>query len=143
MDVRLKAIKQCSADIRFSGTHFCRLDTKNRFTLPKRSMLSIVEPNSSFYCFISINDSSIDKSLFLFPEDVWTKLRPRTNNKLFESFFSGSYKVQLDDSGRIPLSSSVLKFMGWSGVRDLVIKGIGNCFEILSNSEWNKQCQKS
>ena len=130
----------------FIGTFHHTLDAKNRVTVP-RKILEKVRKEEGILKFYLCN--GMDKCLFLFTESSWTdvtraieqlslgQLEARDFQRLF---FSDSYEVEVDGSGRILVPETLRRECGID--REVVFIGAGSRVEIWDAKRWDERKQK-
>ena len=95
---------------RFKGDHYCKVDSKGRILFPAK--LKKQTPQEAGEVFVG-KLSAFEKSLVLYPENVWNQLVKRTlkqlnpynaKHDLFRrDFFRDVVELEFDSSGRILL----------------------------------------
>jgi len=130
---------------RFKGDHYCKVDAKGRILFPAR--LKKQMPAESGEVFVG-KLSSFEKSLVLYPENVWNRLVERTLRKLNpynsqhdqfrRDFFRDVIELEFDSMGRILLPRRFLEVLrldaGQGG--DVVLAGQGDRVELMSKERY-------
>ncbi len=128
---------------RFKGDHYCKVDSKGRILFPAK--LKKQTPPEAGEVFVG-KLSSFEKSLVLYPENVWNRLVDRTLRKLNpynakhdlfrRDFFRDIVELEFDSSGRILLPKRFLDVLqltpGEGG--DVVLAGQGDRVELMAKS---------
>jgi MraZ protein len=128
---------------RFKGDHYCKVDSKGRILFPAK--LKKQTPPEAGEVFVG-KLSSFEKSLVLYPENVWNRLVDRTLRKLNpynakhdlfrRDFFRDVVELEFDSSGRILLPKRFLDILqlipGDGG--DVVLAGQGDRVELMSKA---------
>ena len=128
---------------RFKGDHYCKVDTKGRILFPSRLKKQL--PPEAGEVFVG-KMSAFEKSLILYPENVWNKLVERTLRKLNpynakhdlfrRDFFRDVVELEFDSAGRILLPRrflDILKLVPGDG-GDVVLAGQGDRIELMSKA---------
>ena len=130
---------------RFKGDHYCKVDSKGRILFPAR--LKKQMPAEAGDIFIG-KINTFEKSLILYPENVWNKLVNRTLKKLNpykarhsefkRDFFRDVIEMELDSSGRVLLSRRFLDKLGVIPGRgdEVVLAGQGDVVELMSSEKY-------
>ncbi len=121
------------------------MDSKGRILFP--SKLKKQMPSEAGDVFIG-KINTFEKSLILYPENVWNKLVSRTLRKLNpykakhsefkRDFFRDVIEMELDGSGRVLLSKrflSKLEVVPGQG-EEVVLAGQGDVVELMSKEEY-------
>ena len=128
---------------RFKGDHYCKVDSKGRILFPAK--LKKQTPQEAGEVFVG-KLSAFEKSLVLYPENVWNQLVKRTlkqlnpynaKHDLFRrDFFRDVVELEFDSSGRILLPRRFLDVLqltpGEGG--DVVLAGQGDRVELMSKT---------
>ena len=111
----------------FNGT----IDDKGRLLLPGKIRASLPEE-------FLIQTRSVDKCIWLFPQEPWSKLESmvKENNSLLKAqsrliqrrLIAPAQEVNIDKAGRIKLSASIMKSV--DVVRECIILGLGDHIEV-------------
>lgn len=130
---------------RFKGDHYCKVDSKGRILFPAK--LKKQTPPEAGEVFVG-KLSAFEKSLVLYPENVWNRLVDRTLRKLNpynakhdlfrRDFFRDVLELEFDSSGRILLPRrflDILKLMPGEG-GDVVLAGQGDRVELMSKAQY-------
>jgi len=130
---------------RFKGDHYCKVDSKGRILFPAK--LKKQTPPEAGEVFIG-KLSAFEKSLVLYPENVWNRLVDRTLRKLNpynakhdlfrRDFFRDVVELEFDSSGRILLPRrflDILKLLPGEG-SDVVLAGQGDRIELMSKAQY-------
>ncbi|MFA5815162.1 MAG: hypothetical protein WC865_06045 [Bacteroidales bacterium] len=130
---------------RFKGDHYCKVDSKGRILFPAK--LKKQTPPEAGEVFVG-KLSAFEKSLVLYPENVWNRLVDRTLRKLNpynakhdlfrRDFFRDVVELEFDTSGRILLPRrflDILKLMPGQG-GDVVLAGQGDRVELMSKAQY-------
>jgi MraZ protein len=130
---------------RFKGDHYCKVDSKGRILFPAK--LKKQTPSEAGEVFVG-KLSAFEKSLVLYPENVWNRLVDRTLRKLNpynakhdlfrRDFFRDVIELEFDSSGRILLPRrflDILKLMPGEG-GDVVLAGQGDRIELMSKAQY-------
>ncbi len=130
---------------RFKGDHYCKVDSKGRILFPAK--LKKQTPAEAGEVFVG-KLSSFEKSLVLYPENVWNRLVERTLRKLNpynsrhdqfrRDFFRDVIELEFDSSGRILLPRrflDVLKLESGQG-GEVVLAGQGDRVELMSKERY-------
>ncbi|MBT3243554.1 MAG: division/cell wall cluster transcriptional repressor MraZ [Bacteroidetes bacterium] len=128
---------------RFKGDHYCKVDSKGRFLFPAK--LKKQMPSEAGETFVG-KMNTFEKSLILYPENVWDKLVSRTLSKLNpynerhdqfrRDFFRDVLEMELDGSGRILLPRRFLDDIGVEPGKqqEVALSGQGNVVELMAAS---------
>ena len=130
---------------RFIGDHYCKVDSKGRILFPAKLKKQMPEDVAEVF----IGKLSIfDKSLVLYPENVWKQLVDKTTKKLNpynsrhvtfrREFFRDIVELEFDSSGRILLPKRFLdelKLIPGEG-GDVVLAGQGDRIELMSKAQY-------
>jgi MraZ protein len=116
----------------FSGSHFAKLDDKNRFVLPQNMRLGLVEEGALEFCLglglggcLAIyRMSEIEKIVAKFQ----AKQHLGKFQKFFTLFFSTLHQTTCDKIGRVTIPPSLKKVIGVQS--EIVIAGVLNKIEI-------------
>jgi MraZ protein len=130
---------------RFKGDHYCKVDSKGRILFPAK--LKKQAPPEAGDAFVG-KLSTFEKSLVLYPENVWNRLVDRTLKKLNpynakhdqfrREFFRDVVELEFDSSGRILLPKrflDILKLLPGEG-GDVVLAGQGDRVELMSKDQY-------
>jgi MraZ protein len=130
---------------RFKGDHYCKVDSKGRILFPAK--LKKQTPAEAGEVFVG-KLSAFEKSLVLYPENVWSLLVKRTlrtlnpynaQHDLFRrDFFRDVVELEFDSSGRILLPKrflDILKLTPGEG-GDVVLAGQGDRVELMSKDQY-------
>lgn len=130
---------------RFKGDHYCKVDSKGRILFPAK--LKKQTPQEAGEVFVG-KLSAFEKSLMLYPENVWNRLEQRTLRKLNpynakhdlfrRDFFRDVVELEFDSSGRIllpPRFLEILKLMPGKS-DDVVLAGQGDRVELMSKAQY-------
>jgi len=124
----------------FTGTYLHNLDAKNRVTIPRKILEQADAPDGSKKYYIS---KGMEECLFFFTEERWNELAQifkslslgKSKARKFQRlFFSTTYDVDLDNSGRILIPDALKKAAGLR--REVVFIGAGNQVEIWDAEMW-------
>ena len=128
---------------RFKGDHYCKVDSKGRILFPAK--LKKQTPQEAGEVFVG-KLSAFEKSLVLYPENVWNQLVKRTlkqlnpynaKHDLFRrDLFRDIVELEFDASGRILLPKrflDVLQLTSGEG-GDVVLAGQGDRVELMSKA---------
>lgn len=132
---------------RFKGDHYCKVDSKGRVLFPAK--LKKQMPAEAGEVLVG-KLSAFEKSLVLYPENVWNQLVKRTlrnlnpynaKHDLFRrDFFRDVIELEFDTSGRILLPKRFLDELqlvpGEGG--DVVLAGQGDRLELMSKDSYLK-----
>jgi MraZ protein len=130
---------------RFKGDHYCKVDTKGRILFPAK--LKKQTPPEAGEVFVG-KLSAFEKSLVLYPENVWNRLEARTLRKLNpynakhdlfrRDFFRDVVELEFDASGRILLPKRFLDILNLNPEDggDVVLAGQGDRVELMSKSRY-------
>lgn len=132
---------------RFKGDHYCRVDAKGRILFPFR--LKKQMPSEANEVFVG-KLNTFEKSLILYPENVWNRLVDRTLRKLNpynekhdqfrRDFFRDVLEMGFDSSGRVLIPKrflEVLKVDAGNG-EEVVLAGQGNMVELMSKERYTE-----
>ncbi|MCD6333693.1 MAG: hypothetical protein J7L89_10525 [Bacteroidales bacterium] len=132
---------------RFKGDHFCRVDAKGRILFPAR-LRKKMPPEAGEVLVGQLN--TFEKSLILYPENVWNKLVERTLRKLNpynekhdrfrREFFRDVLDMEFDASGRVLIPKRFLDVLGVDPGKgeEVVLAGQGNIVELISKERYLK-----
>ena len=130
---------------RFKGDHYCKVDSKGRILFPAK--LKKQMPAEAGEIFIG-KMNTFEKSLVLYPENVWNKLVSKTLRKLNpynarhdqfrRDFFRNVLEMELDGSGRILLPRRFLDDLGVEPGKqqEVALSGQGNIVELMAASQY-------
>jgi MraZ protein len=130
----------------FIGTFYHNLDAKNRVTVPRKILEKAVSNGRSSKFYVSMG---MEDCLFLFTEKRWEeltqsldsvslgKLEARDFQRLF---FSDTYEVDVDGSGRILIPDVLKSSAGLT--REVVFLGAGSRVEIWDAERWKTRKSK-
>jgi len=132
---------------RFKGDHYCKVDSKGRILFPAK--LKKQMPAEAGEVLVG-KLSTFEKSLVLYPENVWNQLVKRTLKNLNpynakhdvfrRDFFRDVIELEFDTSGRILLPKRFLDELqlvpGEGG--DVVLAGQGDRLELMSKNMYLK-----
>ena len=130
----------------FIGTFHHNLDAKNRVTVPRKILEKAVSNSRPARFYISMG---MEDCLFLFTEERWQeltqsldsvplgKLEARDFQRLF---FSDTYEVDVDGSGRILIPDVLKTNAGLT--REVVFLGAGSRVEIWDAERWKARKNK-
>ncbi len=128
---------------RFKGDHYCKVDPKGRILFPAK--LKKQTPPEAGEVFVG-KLSAFEKSLVLYPENVWNRLVERTLRKLNpynakhdqfrRDFFRDIVELEFDSSGRILLPRRFLDTLQLPSGEgsDVVLAGQGDRVELMSKA---------
>ena len=129
----------------FKGDHYCKVDSKGRILFPAK--LKKQTPPEAGDVFVG-KMSAFEKSLVLYPENVWKRLVERTLRKLNpynpkhdlfrRDFFRDVVELEFDSSGRILLPKrflDILQLVPADG-GDVVLAGQGDRVELMSKAHY-------
>ncbi|MFA6127548.1 MAG: hypothetical protein WC699_09595 [Bacteroidales bacterium] len=130
---------------RFKGDYYCKVDSKGRILFPAK--LKKQTPPEAGEVFVG-KLSAFEKSLILYPEDVWNRLVKRTlkqlnpynaKHDLFRrDFFRDVVELEFDSSGRILLPRRFLDILqltpGEGG--EVVLAGQGDRVELMPKIQY-------
>ncbi len=132
---------------RFKGDHYCKVDSKGRILFPAK--LKKQMPAEAGEVFVG-KLSTFEKSLVLYPENVWNHLVERTLRKLNpynarhdqfrRDLFRDVIELEFDGSGRILLPRrflEVLKSVPGEG-SEVVLAGQGDRVELMSKERYQE-----
>lgn len=123
----------------FLGTFNHTLDAKGRVSVPAR-FRDILK---NFYRSMEVVLIKRDGSITVFPYDEWEKFVEKTqalaqtsrkNRDYQRRLFANASEVEIDKSGRIKISDSLIKSLKID--KELVLVGVQNRFEIWDKTEW-------
>lgn len=129
----------------FKGDHYCKVDSKGRILFPAR--LKKQMPSEVSEKLVG-KMNAFDKSLLLYPDNVWKKLADRTLNKLNpynarhvefrRDFFRDVIDLEFDGSGRILLPRRFLDDLGVEpgAKQEVVLAGQGHLIELMSKTKY-------
>ena len=124
----------------FIGTFYHNLDAKNRVTVPRKILEKAGVKGQSAKFYISMG---MEECLFLFTEEQWNILTLSFENQSMGKsdardfqrlFFSDTYEVDLDGSGRILIPEGLKTAAGLE--REVVFLGAGTRGEIWDADRW-------
>ena len=127
----------------FRGIHTVNLDDKGRMAIPSRYRQRITAEADG--CLV-LTLNPLDRSLWLYPQNHWeqieTKLadlsefdkRSRRTKQMMRGY---AYDCQLDSQGRVLVPSELRDYARL--LKQAVILGQGNKFEIWDQSSWEQQ----
>lgn len=130
---------------RFKGDHYCKVDAKGRILFPAR--LKKQMPQEAGEVFVG-KMNTFEKSLILYPENVWNKLVARTLRKLNpynarhdefrRDFFRDVLELEFDGSGRILLPRRFLDDLGVEPGKkqEVVLAGQGHLIELMAKPKY-------
>jgi MraZ protein len=128
---------------RFKGDHYCKVDSKGRILFPAK--LKKQAPPEAGDAFVG-KLSTFEKSLVLYPENVWNRLVDRTLKKLNpynakhdqfrREFFRDVVELEFDSSGRILLPNDSLIYLSYYQEREVML------FWQVRETGWNS-CRKT
>ncbi len=124
----------------FIGTFYHNLDAKNRVTVPRKILekAGVTEQSAKFYISMGM-----EECLFLFTEERWKILTLSFENQSMGKsdardfqrlFFSDTYEVDLDGSGRILIPEGLKTAAELE--REVVFLGAGTRVEIWDADRW-------
>jgi MraZ protein len=128
---------------RFKGDHYCKVDSKGRILFPAK--LKKQTPSEAGEVFVG-KLSTFEKSLVLYPENVWDQLVKRTlkqlnpynaKHDLFRrDLFRDVVELEFDSSGRILLPKRFLEILQINSEDggEVVLAGQGDRVELMSKS---------
>jgi len=120
----------------FIGEYHHSIDSKGRIIIPSKFR---EELGSSF-----IVTRGIENCLFVYSIDNWNKICDKLNSLPFTRkdarnfirfFMSGATEVELDNQGRVNISSVLVNYANL--VKDCVVIGTGDRLEIWAMESWN------
>lgn len=120
----------------FIGEYHHSIDSKGRIIIPSKFR---EELGNSF-----IVTRGIENCLFVYSIDNWNKICDKLNSLPFTKkdarnfirfFMSGATEVELDNQGRINISSVLVNYANL--VKDCVVIGTGDRLEIWAMESWN------
>lgn len=126
---------------RFKGDHYCKVDSKGRILFPAK--LKKQMPTEAADVFVG-KMNTFEKSLILYPENVWNKLVAKTLKKLNpynakhdefrRDFFRDVLEMEFDGSGRILLPRRFLDDLGVEpgAKQEVVLAGQGHLIELMA-----------
>jgi len=130
---------------RFKGDHYCRVDAKGRFLFPAKLRKQMpVEAGEVLVGKLN----TFEKSLILYPENVWNRLVERTLRKLNpynekhdqfrRDFFRDVVEFEFDSAGRLLIPKRFLDILGVDPGKgeEVVLAGQGNIVELLSGERY-------
>lgn len=130
---------------KFKGDHYCKVDSKGRILFPAK--LKKQMPEEAAEVFVG-KMNSFEKSLILYPENVWDKLVSRTLKKLNpynarhdefrRDFFRDVLEMEFDGSGRILLPRRFLDDLDVEpGMKqEVVLAGQGHLIELMAKPKY-------
>ena len=130
---------------KFKGDYYCRVDAKGRILFPARLKKPIpVEAGEVLVGKLN----TFEKSLILYPENVWNRLVERTLRRLNpynakhdqfrRDFFRDVLEMEFDGSGRVLLPKRFLEVLGVEPGQgeEVVLAGQGNIVELMSRERY-------
>ncbi len=126
----------------FVGESTHTLDAKHRLAVPKRLQEGLDRNEEGQ--LLAIVTRGFEGCLFLFSESGFQELARRVRTGAFEGkelrniqrmFFSSSFQVQLDASGRILLPEKLREFAAIE--REVAMIGVVDRVEIWAKDKWN------
>jgi len=132
---------------RFKGDHYCKVDSKGRILFPAK--LKKQMPAEAGEVFVG-KLSAFEKSLVLYPENVWNRLVERTLRKLNpyntrhdqfrRDLFRDVIELEFDGTGRILLPRRFLELLesGGGACSEVVLAGQGDRVELMSKERYQE-----
>jgi len=142
---------KCDSIVKYLYGHGeCKLDEKGRFLFPSSLRRLLTEAEQEEFV-LNLNPKGY---LDLYPLNRWEKKLEeifslnqyiQENRDYARRFQSGATPVQMDKAGRIQVPKSLLAFAGMDTDKNLVIKGMGEVFELWTetrHAQWlNSQAE--
>jgi len=132
---------------RFKGDHFCKVDGKGRILFPAK--LKKQMPAEAGDVLVG-KMNTFERSLILYPENVWNRLVARTLKKLNpynarhdefrRDFFRDVLEMELDGSGRVLLPKRFLEILEVKSGQseEVVLAGQGDILELMSGPRYQR-----
>ena len=120
----------------FIGEYHHTIDEKGRIIIPAKFRDGL---GKRF-----IITRGLENCLFVYPMDNWNRICEKLNSlpftkkdaRIFNRFFmSGATDVELDNQGRVNVSSPLINYANL--IKDCVIIGTGDRLEIFSQESWD------
>ncbi len=120
----------------FLGEYSPTIDDKGRLTLPAKYRVQLAAG--------VVVTRGIDKCLFIFPLDEWSKLAaqlsalPLTDPQARDFrrlIFAGATDTELDKQGRVLLPQNLREYANLDG--NVIVAGLNNHIEIWTPEAWN------
>lgn len=136
----------CGTEAVFIGTFCHNLDSKNRVTIPRKILDKVKTDGKTSTFYISMG---MEDCLFLFPEDRWNELTQSLKGLSLGTleardfqrlFFSDTYEVDVDGSGRILIPDVLRTAAGLA--REIVFLGAGDRIEVWDAESWKARKAK-
>ena len=127
----------------FRGIHKVNLDDKGRMAIPSRYRQRIAADTEG--CLV-LTLNPLDRSLWLYPQNHWEQIETKLaalsefdkRNRRTKQMMRGyAYDCQLDSQGRVLIPSELRDYARL--LKQTVILGQGNKFEIWDQSSWEQQ----
>jgi transcriptional regulator MraZ len=123
----------------FHGIHDLKLDAKNRLTVPAKSRAELAAGVTLV--------KGLESFLEVWPSDDYGQivrqslaglnpLEPKAR-ELKRHLYGNSAPSELDTAGRIGISRDFLEHAGLG--KDVVLVGIGDCFEVWDRERWKSK----
>jgi len=125
----------------FRGSSFQIIDEKGRIIIPTR-FRDVIRVGGGD----SIMVSGLDKSLFAYTYDEWTKIENRIlalaeksdNMRRFRRvFIGGAHECNIDKQGRVLIPPTLRQYAEIE--KEIVVLGVLDHFEIWSRENWEKE----
>lgn len=125
----------------FRGSSTHKLDSKGRVSIPTR-FRSVMDSQGCLGLMLS----RMDRNLVAYTYDEWAKIEQRILDLAEKSdamrrfrrvFIGGAHDCPLDSQGRILIPPSLREYAGLE--KDIVLVGVLDHFEILSQMQWEKE----
>jgi len=129
----------------FRGQHSISIDNKGRLAVPSRYRLHLSKQTTSQ---MVLTLSPFDRALWLYPLPEWeiieTKLSAlsefdKQSRRTRQMMRSAATDCQLDSQGRILIPKDLRDYAEL--MKNIVVFGQGNKFEIWNESYWNEERQ--
>lgn len=128
----------------FSGSHFIKLDSKNRFVLPQSMRFGLVEEGALEFslalglggCLAIYRRSDIEKIVTKFQ----SKAHLGQYQKFFTLFFSTLHHTTCDKVGRVIIPPTLKKAVGIQS--EVVVAGVLNKIEIWPKERYEEEFER-
>lgn len=128
-------------EMAFLGEFICSFTGQGRLVVPKKIRLALGTNN---YFTLS---KGYDQCLAGYRQKDWEEATKELISQsavmgrgvdLKRHLFSSAVRLEIDKQGRIIIPQHLLGYAGLSGLKESVVIGVGNHFEIWQQERWNK-----
>lgn len=128
------------------GEHQCKLDSKGRTVFPMKMRKQL---ETVIHHGLVINRDIFSKSLVMYPQPEWEKVLSEMrklsrydeeHQRFMEKFVNGANLLELDDTGRILIPSSLLHYaqIDLKASNEVVMVGLIDKIKIWSHANYQK-----